>query len=121
MDTSCRGLAPTIVGDAGSLVGMDGPDVMLALGSAVASGLGGDDVICLAGSDQGAQAGQGNDVVDTAAALGFTDVSLGAGQDSFVGGSANDEVWGAVYWGLRPGPRSHPRYRGGFHLDRRRR
>jgi hypothetical protein len=92
---TCRGLPATITGASGNLVGTEGADVIIARGGASVQALGGDDVICLRSSGQGVDAGSGNDVVDATAARAFTSVRLGPGSDTFVGGHADDQVYGA--------------------------
>ena len=101
---TCRGLAATITGTGTSpVVGTEGPDVIVALGGGSVQALGGDDVICLRSAGAFVVAGSGDDIVDATAARGFTGVILGAGSDTFLGGPADDQVWGAGNGSTSPG------------------
>lgn len=92
-DTLCLGQVPTIVGTPGGNVrGTEGPDVILATDARVVRGLGGDDLICVVGTVRRVIAGGGDDQVETLRAEDGTTVKLGAGSDSFTGGSAHDSV-----------------------------
>ena len=100
---TCRGRAATIVGEAADITGTEGPDVIVAGRGSSVQALGGDDVICMVGSGQGAYAGPGDDIVDTTAATSFTIVTLGLGADKFFGGPGDDQVYGAEYDGQSGG------------------
>jgi Ca2+-binding RTX toxin-like protein len=92
----CNGQEATLVGEPGeTLVGTDGDDVIVTRGAALVEALAGADTICVTGSNAGdVRAGSGDDLVDTTAlaSFEFSEVDLGAGSDTYVGGAANDFV-----------------------------
>lgn len=98
---TCQGQEATIVsGPVLVLTGTEGDDVIITGGSRVTRALGGNDLICVtpAGGTGGleayVEAGAGEDRVDTTAfTAGFVETRLGAGTDSFVGGSTQDRVY----------------------------
>ena len=97
---TCRGEAATIVGTGTSITGTEGRDVIVSGSAGVINALGGDDLICLAGTVSSSNvlsvdAGSGSDLVDTTAlAPGYyVTTVLGAGADTFVGGRADDSVY----------------------------
>lgn len=93
---TCHGQPATIVGAPGTftLVGTEGPDVIVTNGSMELDALGGDDLVCVTVRPAQVVAGDGDDVVDT---TGITQAGgstyLGAGSDRFVGGAARDAVY----------------------------
>jgi hypothetical protein len=101
---TCHGSSATVVPDAeGNLVGTSGADVIVAHGGQRVDAGDGDDLVCLVADDLGveADAGPGDDTVDATRSSDFSVVSLGAGQDSFLGtGPGEDWVWGAAPEGL---------------------
>lgn len=98
---TCRGQAATIVGSPGEkVVGTEGNDVVVTNRSQDVETLGGDDLVCITGPDQRVgyrpvdiETGPGNDVVDGTAAPDWPmSGRLGAGADTFYGGSGADDV-----------------------------
>lgn len=97
---TCRGEAATIVGTGPTVTGTEGRDVIVSGSATSVSGLGGDDLICVAiiGDTRSnvidVDAGTGDDVVDTTAMGGgyYVTTTLGAGADTFVGGRTGDTV-----------------------------
>jgi Ca2+-binding RTX toxin-like protein len=96
---TCRGEAATLVGTGPTITGTEGRDVIVSGKATTVSGLGGDDLICVAPARVSSNvldvdAGAGNDTVDTAGAPNsyYVTVVLGAGADTFVGGASNDRV-----------------------------
>lgn len=96
---TCRGEAATIIGGPGvKIVGTEGRDVVVTNRSQDVTTLGGDDLVCLTGPDQRRgyrsveiDTGAGDDVVDGTAAPDWpASGSLGAGADTFYGGSGSD-------------------------------
>jgi len=76
------------------VLGTAGDDVILTNGAARVDSGAGDDVICLTGSGPVVvNAGPGDDFVDARAHRGKTFVSLGFGNDTFLGGPGADRVW----------------------------
>lgn len=106
---TCHGEAATIVGTGQDLIGTEGRDVIVTGRSVVIDALGGNDLICVAGTLPASNsltvdAGSGDDEVDTTtlAASYFVTTTLGAGTDTFAGGPARDTVYG----GARTEPRT---------------
>lgn len=99
---TCRGEGATIVGTGPTIVGTEGRDVVVTNGATDIDTLGGDDLVCVAPSGiytvthrmVDIDAGAGNDVVDSddgGSPVAVTAV-LGAGADTYVGGTGFDEV-----------------------------
>lgn len=93
---TCQGLPATIVGDPAQrdLRGTEGPDVIATQGSTFVWALGGDDLVCVTGTNWSARidAGDGHDTVDaTGAGSGSTTV-LGTGADRFTGSRFGESV-----------------------------
>ena len=101
-DDTCHGVAATLVGSPGAaLTGTPGADVVVTNGAASVDTGDGDDVVCTTGTPATASGlgvtvdvGAGDDTVDTSAegprpGIGTT---LGDGDDTFVGGRADDSV-----------------------------
>jgi Ca2+-binding RTX toxin-like protein len=109
---TCRGEAATIVGTGPTVTGTEGRDVIVSGSATSVSGLGGDDLICVAiiGDTRSnvidVYAGDGDDVVDTTAVGGgyYVTTTLGAGADTFVGGRTSDTVVAGEGTGEQPGP-----------------
>ena len=100
---TCHGQAATVVPDAdGDLIGTPGPDVVVAHGGQRVKAGDGDDLICLVDDEDGVQvdAGPGDDTVDATQSLYYSIVSLGLGEDSFVGGPGEDQVQGSAFQDL---------------------
>lgn len=102
LPTTCFGEPATISAeDQPALEGTEGPDVIVARNVGSISALGGDDLICfLAGEDDATardeiviDAGAGDDVVDTRTGRTFVVVSLGDGDDGFLGGVSDESVY----------------------------
>jgi Ca2+-binding RTX toxin-like protein len=93
---TCRGEAATIVGTGALVLGTEGRDVIVSGVASTVESYGGDDLVCLAGTASSsirADAGTGDDLVDTTATtVDRVDVSLGPGADTFYGGPADDVV-----------------------------
>lgn len=96
---TCRGEAATIVGTTPTVTGTEGRDVIVSAKATSISGLGGDDLICIAPAGVNfnvlsVDAGVGNDTVDTSAAQESFSITtdLGPGADTLVGGAADDIV-----------------------------
>lgn len=98
---TCRGEAATLVGSGYTLVGTEGRDVVVTNRSQDVKTLGGNDLICITGPDQGAgsyrpvtlDAGSGDDIVDGTAADSWpVDAQLGTGADRFEGGAGGDRI-----------------------------
>ena len=102
---TCHGVPATHVGTpGGSIIGTDGPDVIVTAGARTVESGGGDDLVCTTASGPAStvtvfsvrvMAGSGNDVVDRRgdtdlAAVGF--VSGGSGQDVLLGAPGADSV-----------------------------
>ena len=94
-EPTCNGRTPTIVGSPGAtIIGTAGDDVILTNGAARADSGAGDDSICV--TDKGAvvvNAGPDDDFVGARNHRGKTFVSLGFGDDTFIGGAGPDRVW----------------------------
>ena len=92
----CQGQAATIVGtpDMRRLNGTAGDDVMVTGGARGVFSRGGNDTVCVTRTTRTLDAGRGDDLVTTADGAGGTYTDLGAGDDSFSGGSRTDEVVG---------------------------
>lgn len=105
---TCHGQPATVVGSPGStVVGGDGLDVIVSNGADRVDAGGGDDLICVtAGAGRGdvfVDAGAGADHVDTSAMeASRSRVTLGPGDDTFVGGSKADTVDAAVAFAEEP-------------------
>ena len=93
---TCHGVAATIVGPSKtfSLVGTDGPDVIVTAGANEVDARGGDDLICVTGSayNPSVRAGAGDDVVDASASATGSQTQLGAGSDRYTGSTGFDVV-----------------------------
>jgi Ca2+-binding RTX toxin-like protein len=93
---TCQGVPATIVGSAvqRDLRGTEGPDVIVTNDSTFVHALGGDDLVCVTGSNWSAQidAGGGDDVVDTTGARSGSSTVLGAGADRFTGSRSPESV-----------------------------
>ena len=93
---TCQGLPATIVGSAGQseLRGTEGPDVIVTGGSTFVLALGGNDLVCVTGTNWSAKvdAGEGDDVVDTTGARAGSSTVLGPGADRFTGSTAPESV-----------------------------
>jgi Ca2+-binding RTX toxin-like protein len=94
-ETTCNGQTPSISGSPGeALIGTAGDDVILTKGAARVDSGAGDDSICVTGKGTAVvNAGPGNDFVGARAHRGKTFVSLGFGDDRFLGGPGDDRVW----------------------------
>jgi Ca2+-binding RTX toxin-like protein len=93
---TCQGQPATVVGAPATFVltGTEGPDVIVTNGSMQVDALGGDDLVCVTVRGAQVQAGDGDDVVDTAAVTQLpTSAYLGAGSDRFIGGPERDIVY----------------------------
>ncbi len=92
---SCNGQTVTIVGSPGvTILGTAGDDVILTKGAARVDSGAGDDSICITRKGEAVvNAGPGDDFVGARAHKGRTSVSLGFGDDTFLGGNGNDRVW----------------------------
>jgi Ca2+-binding RTX toxin-like protein len=94
-DPMCNGRTATIVGSSGAtLLGTAGDDVIVTNGAARVDSGAGNDSICV--TDKGpivVNAGPGDDFVGARAHHGKTFVSLGFGDDTFIGGNGPDRVW----------------------------
>ena len=93
--TACNGQTPTIEGTPGeTLTGTAGDDVILTKGADRVDSGAGDDSICVTGKGTAViNAGPGDDFVGARAHRGKTFVSLGFGDDRFLGGPGADRVW----------------------------
>ena len=91
----CNGRTPTQTGEPGqTLIGTAGDDVIVTQGAPRVDTGAGDDSICVTGRGTTVvNAGPGNDFVGARAHKGKTFVSLGFGDDAFVGGKGADRVW----------------------------
>ena len=105
---TCHGETATITGTGNSVTGTEGRDVIVTGTAGVVNALGGDDLVCVAGTVTNTNvlfvdAGSGNDDVDTTtvAPSYFVTTVLGAGTDTLAGGQARDTVYG--------GERTEPR------------
>jgi uncharacterized repeat protein (TIGR01451 family) len=107
---TCRGVAATVVGTAGSdvLVGTPGPDVIVGLG-------GNDHIVSRAGRDL-ICAGAGNDYI--AAGTAADRVFAGAGRDLLLGRGGPDLLKGSAGNDVLKGGRGSDRLRGGSGFDR---
>jgi Ca2+-binding RTX toxin-like protein len=94
-DITCNGQTPTAVGSPGAtLTGTAGDDVIVTKGAERVDSGAGDDSICVTGKGTAViNAGPGDDFVGARAHRGKTFVSLGFGDDRFLGGSGADRVW----------------------------
>jgi Ca2+-binding RTX toxin-like protein len=96
-DTTCQGLAATLVGTPGSdVTGTAGPDVVVSDGAALVSTGDGDDVVCVTGTAPDGKrvrvfTGAGADRVEVTSG-DDTIVGLGLGADTLRGGSGSDRV-----------------------------
>jgi Ca2+-binding RTX toxin-like protein len=93
---TCNGRTPTM--DEGSpgetILGTAGDDVIITGGAARVDTGAGDDSICITGKGPAiVNAGPGDDFVGARAHQGKTFVSLGFGDDRFIGGDGPDRVW----------------------------
>jgi Ca2+-binding RTX toxin-like protein len=92
---TCNGRTATEVGSQGAtMVGTSGNDVFITRGAARVDTGAGNDSICV--TDSGAvlvNAGSGDDFVGARQHVGKSFVSLGFGDDLFLGGTGNDRVW----------------------------
>jgi hypothetical protein len=98
----CQGKEATIVAGEGqqSVVGTEGPDVIVTVSTTDIEALGGDDTICMAGGN--GSMGPGDDsVLNTSG--DYTSVILGPGDDRFTGGPGAEVVDWASYGGNSPG------------------
>lgn len=100
---TCQGQRATLVGGDryGDIEGTDGPDVIVSAGAGEIDSRGGDDLICLtlgreqSPTDIGVDAGAGDDrVYGTSLGDDFVYVALGAGEDTYRGGVANEFIGG---------------------------
>ncbi|MGC4112870.1 MAG: hypothetical protein QM747_21115 [Nocardioides sp.] len=95
---TCHGEAATIVGTPdGDIHGTNGPDVVVTNGAAQTDTGAGDDIVCVTGGDGLGNAfisvDEGDDLVDATASEARDVVAdLGAGDDTFFGGSEVDIV-----------------------------
>jgi Ca2+-binding RTX toxin-like protein len=92
---SCNAMTPTIEGSPGeSLIGTAGDDVVVTNGATRVDAGAGNDSICVTGKGTSVvNAGPGDDFVGTRTHKGKTFVSLGFGDDQFLGGNGDDRVW----------------------------
>ncbi len=93
---SCNGRTPTITGsaEAPTLLGTAGDDVVLTGGATRVDTGAGNDSICITGRGPiVVNAGPGDDFVGARAHQGKSFVSLGFGDDTFIGGDGPDRVW----------------------------
>lgn len=92
---TCNGRTATEVGHEGAtMVGTSGNDVFITRGASRVDTGAGNDSICITG--RGAvlvNAGSGDDFVGARQHIGKTYVSLGFGDDLFLGGTGSDRVW----------------------------
>jgi Ca2+-binding RTX toxin-like protein len=92
---TCNGRTATEVGREGAtMVGTSGSDVFITRGAERVDTGAGNDSICVTGT--GAvlvNAGPGDDFVGARKHIGKSFVSLGFGDDLFLGGDGNDRVW----------------------------
>ena len=92
---SCNGREATITGSQGAtLIGTPDDDVIITAGATRADSGAGNDSICVTG--KGAvvvTAGPGDDFVGARTHKGKSFVSLGFGDDTFIGGDGPDRVW----------------------------
>jgi Ca2+-binding RTX toxin-like protein len=93
---TCQGTPATIVGAPGDreLRGTEGADVVVTNDATFVWGLGGDDLICVTGSNWAARvdAGDGHDTVDATAARSGSTTVLGPGADRFTGSAFAESV-----------------------------
>ncbi len=91
----CHGRAATEVGSAGAtMVGTPGNDVFITRGATRVDTGAGDDSICITGRGPVVvNAGPGDDWVGARRHIGKSFVSLGFGDDVFLGGKGVDRVW----------------------------
>jgi hypothetical protein len=105
---TCHGQPATITPDVnGHLVGTPLADVIVAHDEDSVDAGAGDDLICLVGAQPGGatNAGPGDDTVDATQNTAGSNVSLGLGQDRFIGGPGRDWVYGSDSEGSGfPGP-----------------
>jgi Ca2+-binding RTX toxin-like protein len=92
---TCNGETATIVGSPGAtLLGTAGSDVIVTKGAARVDSGAGNDSICVTGKGEAViNAGPGDDFVGARSHRGRTFVSLGFGDDTFLGGRGADRVW----------------------------
>jgi Ca2+-binding RTX toxin-like protein len=92
---TCNGRTATIVGSPGAtLLGTADDDVIVTKGASRVDSGAGDDAICVTGKGAAViNAGLGNDFVGARSHRGKTFVSLGFGDDTFLGGRGADRVW----------------------------
>jgi Ca2+-binding RTX toxin-like protein len=92
---TCNGQTPTLVGEPeATLIGTAGDDVVVTAGATRVDTGAGNDSICITG--RGAvvvNAGPGDDSVGARGHQGKAFVSLGFGDDQFVGGDGPERVW----------------------------
>ena len=91
----CNGRTPTQTGQPGqSVIGTAGDDVIVTKGAPRVDSGAGNDSICVTGRGTVVvNAGPGDDFVGARAHKGKTFVSLGFGDDTFLGGNGADRVW----------------------------
>jgi Ca2+-binding RTX toxin-like protein len=94
-EATCNGLPPTITGSSQeNILGTAGDDVVITDGAARVDTGAGDDTICITGTGAVVvNAGPGDDYVGARTHIGKTFVSLGFGDDTFLGGEGPDRVW----------------------------
>lgn len=92
---TCNGRTPTMTGSPGTTVlGTADDDVIITNGASRVDSGAGNDAICVTGKGTVVvNAGPGDDSVDARGHKARTFVSLGFGDDSFVGGEGADRVW----------------------------
>ncbi|GAB3015945.1 calcium-binding protein [Nocardioides flavus (ex Wang et al. 2016)] len=95
---TCQGRPATIVGQPlqTSLVGTDGPDVVVTNGALGIDTLGGDDLVCVTDVDRPGlltlRTGAGDDVVDASVSGSMIDAELGSGSDHYTASAGRDVV-----------------------------
>ena len=93
---TCQGRPATVVGAPGQreLRGTEGPDVIVTNDASYVWALGGDDLVCITGTNWQARidAGEGADSVDATGARAGSTTVLGAGADRFTGSSFGESV-----------------------------
>lgn len=95
---TCMGQRATIVGAPGrGLTGTDGRDVIVTRGSGFVDARGGDDLVCITRGSARVLAGGGNDTVrNHYRGKARPWIELGQGDDTFLGSSGPEQVWGGV-------------------------
>ncbi|HSU02481.1 MAG TPA: hypothetical protein VLK03_08035 [Nocardioides sp.] len=95
---TCQGQPATIVGQPGQiqLDGTEGPDVIVTNSASNVEAMGGDDLVCVTGDvSTFVRTDAGDDVVDATSLsedAGGVFATLGAGDDTYLGSPADDEV-----------------------------